>query len=254
MKIGFKARCSKVLPLFIVRSNNSGTSLVLSRTSDIYSKAEWSHEPGWSCSAATHRQAQVMTSMIVVEASGETVHPAMRCTPRLSDMAVSWWSKELMVDKIQLVDSVGELGASSVRGKKSAAGIIYVPLQGRRGHNLTNVWGQLVSQGDATEKLAHQVAAQVAAADRRVEEASGDPHEEEKDEAHKSSKGHVSEPAAGCPTSPESLTERNCSLDMDDKEKEDLCVGSLPQQQTKIQEPHNRVTSDDEPQRSRPPD
>lgn len=49
-----------------------------------------------------------------------------------------------------------------------------------------------VSQGDATEKLAHQVAAQVAAADRRVEEASGDPHEEEKDEAHKSSKGHVS--------------------------------------------------------------
>ena len=49
-----------------------------------------------------------------------------------------------------------------------------------------------VSQGDATEKLAHQVAAQVAAADCRVEEASGDPHEEEKDEAHKSSKGHVS--------------------------------------------------------------
>lgn len=49
-----------------------------------------------------------------------------------------------------------------------------------------------VSQGDATEKLAHQVAAQVAAADRRLEEASGDPHEAEKDEAHKSSKGHVS--------------------------------------------------------------
>lgn len=49
-----------------------------------------------------------------------------------------------------------------------------------------------VSQGDATEKLAHQVAAQVAAADCRVEEASGDSHEEEKDEAHKSSKGHVS--------------------------------------------------------------
>ncbi|KAF3688119.1 hypothetical protein EXN66_Car003791 [Channa argus] len=49
-----------------------------------------------------------------------------------------------------------------------------------------------VSQRDATEKLAHQVAAQIAAADRRVEEASGDPHEEEKDEAHKSSKGHVS--------------------------------------------------------------
>lgn len=49
-----------------------------------------------------------------------------------------------------------------------------------------------VSQGDATEKLAHQVAAQVAATDRRLEEASGDPHEAEKDEAHKSSKGHVS--------------------------------------------------------------
>lgn len=30
------------------------------------------------------------------------------------------------------------------RGEKIAAGIIYVPLQGRRGHNLTNVWGQLV--------------------------------------------------------------------------------------------------------------
>ncbi|KAE8299953.1 hypothetical protein D5F01_LYC00077 [Larimichthys crocea] len=111
-----------------------------------------------------------------------------------------------------------------------------------------------VSQGDATEKLAHQVAAQVAAADRRVEEASGDPHEEEKDEAHKSSKGHVSEPAAECPTSPESLTERICSLDMEDKEKEDPCGGSLPQQRTKIQEPQNRVKPEDEPQRPRPPD
>lgn len=49
-----------------------------------------------------------------------------------------------------------------------------------------------VSQGDATEKLAHQVAAQVAAVNCWVEEASGDPHEEEKDETHKSSKGHVS--------------------------------------------------------------
>lgn len=28
--------------------------------------------------------------------------------------------------------------------EKTAVGIIYVPLQGRRGHNLTNVWGQLV--------------------------------------------------------------------------------------------------------------
>ncbi|XP_076583631.1 uncharacterized protein LOC143318971 [Chaetodon auriga] len=111
-----------------------------------------------------------------------------------------------------------------------------------------------VSQGDATEKLAHQVAAQVAAADRRVEEASGDPHEEEKDEAHKSSKGHVSEPAAGCPTSPESLTERICSLDMEDKDKEDLRVGSLPLQRTKIQEQQNRAKPEDEPQRPRPPD
>lgn len=49
-----------------------------------------------------------------------------------------------------------------------------------------------VSQGDATEKLAHQIAAQVAAPDRGAEEASGDPHEEKKDEAHKSSKGHIS--------------------------------------------------------------
>lgn len=49
-----------------------------------------------------------------------------------------------------------------------------------------------VSQRDSTEKLAHQVTAQIAAADCRVKEAPGDPHEEEKDEAHKSSKGHVS--------------------------------------------------------------
>lgn len=57
------------------------------------------------------------------------------------------------------------------------------------------------------------------------------------------------EPAAECPTSPESLT-----LDMEDKEKEELCVGSLPQQRTKIQELQNRVTSKDEPQRLKPPD
>ncbi|KAK2918467.1 hypothetical protein Q8A73_002838 [Channa argus] len=106
-----------------------------------------------------------------------------------------------------------------------------------------------VSQRDATEKLAHQVAAQIAAADRRVEEASGDPHEEEKDEAHKSSKGHVSEPAAECPTSPESLTERIHLFDMDAK---DRCVGSLPQHQTNIQE--KRVKTEDEQQRPRPPD
>ncbi|XP_062282789.1 potassium voltage-gated channel subfamily H member 1-like [Scomber scombrus] len=112
----------------------------------------------------------------------------------------------------------------------------------------------LVSQGDATEKLAHQVAAQVAAADRRVEEASGDPHAEEKDEAHKSSKGHVSEPAAGCPTSPESLTERICSLDMEDKQKQDQRVGSFPQRRTKTQQPQNPVKPEDKPQRLRPPD
>lgn len=49
-----------------------------------------------------------------------------------------------------------------------------------------------VSQGDATEKLAHQVTAQAAASDCWVEETSGDPHEEEKDETHESSKGHIS--------------------------------------------------------------
>ncbi|KAM7419958.1 hypothetical protein PAMA_016862 [Pampus argenteus] len=59
-----------------------------------------------------------------------------------------------------------------------------------------DIGNRSVSQGDATEKLAHQVAAQVAAADRRVEEASGDPDEEEKDEAHKSSKGHNLQPDA----------------------------------------------------------
>lgn len=49
-----------------------------------------------------------------------------------------------------------------------------------------------VSQGDATEKLAHQVPAQTAAAHRRLEEASGHTHAQEKDETHESSKGHVS--------------------------------------------------------------
>lgn len=122
------------------------------------------------------------------------------------------------------------------------------------GHNLTNVWGQLVSQGDATEKLAHQVAAQVAAADRRVEEASGDPHEEEKDEAHKSSKGHVSEPAVGCRTSPESFTERICVLDLGNKGKEALCVGCGLQKWTKIQEEADRMKPENKAQRLRPPD
>ncbi|XP_069385753.1 protein FAM133A-like isoform X2 [Paralichthys olivaceus] len=110
-----------------------------------------------------------------------------------------------------------------------------------------------VSQGDATEKLAHQVAAQVAAADRRVEEASGDTDEEEKDEAHESSKGHVSEPAAECPTSPESSPETIFSLDMEEKEKEE-CERSLPQRQTQIQEPQNRLKPENRAQRSRPPD
>lgn len=49
-----------------------------------------------------------------------------------------------------------------------------------------------VSQGDATEKLAHQVPTQTAAAHRRLEEASGHTHAQEKDETHESSKGHVS--------------------------------------------------------------
>ncbi len=75
------------------------------------------------------------------------------------------------------------------------------------------------------------------------------------DEVHqKPNAPSLAEPAAGCPTSPESITERVCSLDMEDKEKENLCVGSLPQQRTKIQEPQNRVRPEDEPQRSRPPD
>lgn len=64
----------------------------------------------------------------------------------------------------------------------------------------------------------------------------------------------LTEPAAECPTSPESLTARICSLEMEDQEKEDLCVGSLPQQRTKIREPQNRVKPEDEPQRLRPPD
>ncbi|XP_076741475.1 uncharacterized protein LOC143419086 [Maylandia zebra] len=114
--------------------------------------------------------------------------------------------------------------------------------------------GYQVSQGDATEKLAHQVAAQVAATDRRLEEASGDPHEAEKDEAHKSSKGHVSEPAAECPTSPQSLKDRMYFLDTEEKEKEDLCVGSLPQQRTNIREPQNRMKLEDKPHRLKPPD
>lgn len=48
-----------------------------------------------------------------------------------------------------------------------------------------------VSQGDATEKLADQVAAQAAAPHRWAEEASGDPHEEEEDETHQGRQGHL---------------------------------------------------------------
>ncbi|CAK6982656.1 hypothetical protein PFLUV_G00000980 [Scomber scombrus] len=64
----------------------------------------------------------------------------------------------------------------------------------------------------------------------------------------------VAEPAAGCPTSPESLTERICSLDMEDKQKQDQRVGSFPQRRTKTQQPQNPVKPEDEPQRLRPPD
>lgn len=49
-----------------------------------------------------------------------------------------------------------------------------------------------VSQGGSTEELADQVSTKTPAAHRWLEEASSHPHEKEKDEAHKSSKGHVS--------------------------------------------------------------
>ena len=62
------------------------------------------------------------------------------------------------------------------------------------------------------------------------------------------------EPAVGCRTSLETFEGRVCSLDMEDKEEEDLCVGSLPQQRTIIQGSQNRVKQEDEPQRLRPPD
>lgn len=64
----------------------------------------------------------------------------------------------------------------------------------------------------------------------------------------------LTEPAAECPTSPELLTARICSLEMENQEKEDLCVGSLPQQRTKNREPQTRVKPENEPQRLRPPD
>ncbi|KAJ8002191.1 hypothetical protein DPEC_G00177260 [Dallia pectoralis] len=149
---------------------------------------------------------------------------------------------------------------SSVRGKNSIW-IIYVPLQEGRGHNLTNVWGELVSQGDATEKLAHQVPAQTASAYCGLEEASGDPHAEEKDEAHKSSKGHVSVPVIECHISLEALAKRISppELNMEDEDMEELRFQSLSKQRTKTQSKQKRgstffVKTKDRQHRSRPPD
>lgn len=123
--------------------------------------------------------------------------------------------------------------------------------------------GLHVSQGDATEKLADQVPAQIAAAHRGVEEASGDPYEEEKDEAHKSSKGHVSEPAIGCHISLEALEQRIslAQLDMEEEEMQQLCFQShLPNPRTKSNSHQIRssrcysTARDRLAQRSRPPD
>ncbi|KAL1006166.1 hypothetical protein UPYG_G00068740 [Umbra pygmaea] len=118
-----------------------------------------------------------------------------------------------------------------------------------------------VSQGDATEKLAHQVPAQTASAHCGLEEASGDPHAEEKDEAHKSSKGHVSEPAIECRISLEVLAKKISppELDMEDEDMEELRFQSLPKQRTKSQKKQKRgseffVKTKDQQQRSRPPD
>ncbi|XP_062244413.1 uncharacterized protein LOC133954119 isoform X2 [Platichthys flesus] len=92
-----------------------------------------------------------------------------------------------------------------------------------------------VSQGDATEKLAHQVAAPVAAAHRRVEEAS--------------------EPAVECPTSPESSPGTGVSVDMEEEEEEEEeRERPLPQRRTQTQEPQNRSKPENKAQRSRPPD
>ncbi|KAL6469112.1 hypothetical protein MHYP_G00226360 [Metynnis hypsauchen] len=119
-----------------------------------------------------------------------------------------------------------------------------------------------VSQGDATEKLAHQVPTQTAAAHRGLEEASSHPHEKEKDEAHKSSKGHVSEPAIECHISLESLTQRVTlpAVEMEEaQDTEELTYQSVPNQRTKSKsQPKRRsefvVKARDPPQRSRPPD
>ncbi|KAG5831752.1 hypothetical protein ANANG_G00307110 [Anguilla anguilla] len=87
-------------------------------------------------------------------------------------------------------------------------GIIHVPLEGHWEDNLTNVWGKLVSKRDATKKLADQVPAQTSAAPRGVETAAGDPDAEETDEAHESSKGHVSGPPIECHISLERSVEK----------------------------------------------
>ncbi|KAJ8361536.1 hypothetical protein SKAU_G00180610 [Synaphobranchus kaupii] len=79
-----------------------------------------------------------------------------------------------------------------------------VPLRRR----LKCCYGVLVSERDATKKLAHQVPAQTSAAHRGVKTATGDTDAEEKDEAHKSSKGHVSEPPIECPISLECSVEK----------------------------------------------
>ncbi|KAG7492975.1 hypothetical protein MATL_G00019840 [Megalops atlanticus] len=100
------------------------------------------------------------------------------------------------------------------------------------------MWGQLVSQRDATEKLAHQVPAQTSIAHRRIKAATGDAHAKEKDEAHKSSKGHVSEPPFECPISLESLAQRASEpgLNMEDQDTtEDISFRSLQKRRTKSQ-------------------
>ncbi|CAM4653244.1 unnamed protein product [Leuciscus chuanchicus] len=119
-----------------------------------------------------------------------------------------------------------------------------------------------VSQGDATEKLAHQVPTQTAAAHRRLEEASGHTHAQEKDETHESSKGHVSDPAVVCHTSLESVTQREAppAVDMNaDQDADKPSHPSLPNTRTKRQSKSRRasefvVKMRDLPQRTRPPD
>ncbi|KAK7127236.1 hypothetical protein R3I94_018426 [Phoxinus phoxinus] len=118
----------------------------------------------------------------------------------------------------------------------------------------------MVSQGDATEKLAHQVPPQTAAAHRRLEEASGHTHAQEKDEAHESSKGHVSEPAVVCHTSVESLTPRDARPAVGMNADQDTDKPSYPSPPNTRTKRRSRSASEfavvmrDLPQRSRPPD